>query len=116
MKPTTHVDVVRPGRALVTGTSTGRPDRDGFSGGIVREGRDYSVEDEYGNTIGRAKTYRAGAERLARHYDTDPGHIEITYERDERGWSGDAEASRASAETHRHLDQLRRQSHSQEPR
>jgi hypothetical protein len=104
MRPTTYVDVIRPGRALVTGPATPTSERDTFAGGIIRQGRDYLVEDEYGMVIGRARSYRAGAERLARHYDTDPGHIEITYERDSDGqWSGDVEASRASAATHKAL-------------
>ncbi|GAA1269780.1 hypothetical protein GCM10009609_36060 [Pseudonocardia aurantiaca] len=102
MTRTTHVDVIRPGRALVTGPAETRPDRETFAGGIVRDGRYYIVEDEYGMVIGRARSYRAGAERLARHYDTDPGHIEITYERDSDGqWSGDINASRAAAEIRR---------------
>ena len=109
MVRTTYVDVVRPGRALVTGSAPGRPDRETFAGGIVRDGRDYVVEDEYGIVIGRARTYRAGAERLARHYDTDPGHIEISYERDSNGqWSGDIEASRAAARHRKALTADRR--------
>lgn len=89
MASITHVDVVRPGRGLVTGRATEGPDDDGFSGGIVRDGSDYVVEDEYGVVIGRVRSYRAGAQRLARHHDTDAGHIEITYERDAEGrWSG----------------------------
>lgn len=97
MNRTTHVDVVRPGRALVTGPATPTSERDTFAGGIIRDGHDYIVENEYGIVIGRARTYRAGAQRLARHYNTDPGHIEISYERDANGqWSGDAEASRAA--------------------
>lgn len=102
MTRTTHVDVIRPGRALVTGPAETRPDRKTFAGGIVRDGRDYVVEDEYGMVIGRARSYRIGAERLARHYDTDPGHIEISYERDSEGqWSGDIAASHAAAEIRR---------------
>jgi hypothetical protein len=94
MTRTTHVDVIRPGRALVTGPAETRPDRETFAGGIVRDGRDYIVEDEYGMVIGRARSYRVGAERLARHYDADPGHIEITYERDSDGqWSGEESRS-----------------------
>jgi hypothetical protein len=85
----THVDVVRPGRGLVTGPSSNRPGDEGFGGEIVREGRDYLVEDAYGVVIGRARSYRAGAQRLARHHGADPGHIEITYERMADGrWSG----------------------------
>lgn len=99
---TTHVDVIRPGRALVTSVVRGRPDGEGFDGGIIRDGRDYQVEDGYGNTIGRARSYRAAAERLARHYGhPDAGHVEISYERDERGWSGDPAASRATAGSRR---------------
>ena len=81
----TYVDVVRPGRALITGT-TGDGGDDGFGGEIIREGRDYLVEDAYGTVVGRARSYRAAA---ARHYDTDPGRIEITFERTaDGGWSG----------------------------
>ncbi|WP_345611972.1 hypothetical protein [Pseudonocardia adelaidensis] len=99
----THVDVVRPGRGLVTGRATEGQD-DGFSGEIIRDGTDYLVEDAHGVGIGRARSYRAGAERLARHYDTDPGHVEITYERDRHGrWSGDADAARATAHANRAL-------------
>jgi hypothetical protein len=87
MARTTYVDVVRPGRGVVTGSST--TGDDGFGGEIIREGRDYLVEDAYGTVIGRARSYRAGAQRLARHHGTDPGHIEITYERTaDGGWSG----------------------------
>jgi hypothetical protein len=83
-----NVDVVRPGRALVTGQASDSAD-EGFAGEIIREGRDYLVEDAHGTVIGRARSYRAAAARLARHHGTDPGHIEITYERTADGrWSG----------------------------
>ncbi|OLT06397.1 hypothetical protein BJF90_16495 [Pseudonocardia sp. CNS-004] len=99
----THVDVVRPGRRLVTGRATDGED-DGFSGEIIRDGANYVVEDVHGIGIGRARSYRAGAERLAHHYDTDPGHVEITYERDHHGrWSGDVDAARATARANRVL-------------
>lgn len=71
-----HVDVVRPGHGLVT---CGPAD---FSGAIVRQDGTYLVETEYGDVIGRARSYRAGAERLARHhgYRADPVEIEHEHE------------------------------------
>lgn len=77
----TRVDVVRPGRGLVTGP------RGAFAGGIVRDGTDFLVEDgESGCVIGRARTYRAGADRLARYYGYTPAPVEITHEWKEFGW------------------------------
>lgn len=68
------VDVVRPGHGLVTcGTAD-------FSGSIVREDGTYFVESETGEVIGRARSYRAGAERLARHHGFVADPVEIEHE------------------------------------
>lgn len=76
----TFVDVVRPGRGLVTGP------KGAFTGGIVRDGTDYIVEEgESGQVIGRARSYRSGADRLARHYGYAPSPVEITHEWKEFG-------------------------------
>ncbi|MCH6171285.1 hypothetical protein [Pseudonocardia alaniniphila] len=61
------VDVVRPGLGLVT---CGGGD---FSGSIVRQDGHYLVETEHGQAIGRAASYHAGAQRLARHHGYTPG-------------------------------------------
>lgn len=69
-----HVDVVRPGHGLVTcGTAD-------FSGSIVREDGTYLVETETGDVVGRARSYRAGAERLARHHGFVADPVEIEHE------------------------------------
>ncbi len=79
-KGVTHVDVVRPGRGLVTGAGGA------FAGGIVRDGSDYIVEEgESGCVIGRARSYQAGADRLARYYGYTPSPVEITHEWKESG-------------------------------
>ncbi|MFC5950800.1 hypothetical protein ACFQH9_21250 [Pseudonocardia lutea] len=69
-----HVDVVRPGLGLVTCGAAG------FSGSIVREDGAYLVETEAGGVIGRARSYRAGAERLARHHGFVADPVEIEHE------------------------------------
>lgn len=53
-----------------------------FSGAIVRQDGTYLVETEHGDVIGRARSYRAGAERLARHhgYRADPVEVEHEHE------------------------------------
>jgi ribosomal protein L19 len=66
------VDVVRPGHGLVTA--------DEFSGAIVRENGSYLVETSAGEVIGRARSYRAGAERLARHHGLRADPVEIEHE------------------------------------
>ncbi|MEK6437477.1 hypothetical protein [Pseudonocardia sp. T1-2H] len=66
------VDVVRPGHGLVTA--------DEFSGAIVRENGTYLVETSAGEVIGRARSYRAGAERLARHHGLRADPVEIEHE------------------------------------
>jgi ribosomal protein L19 len=66
------VDVVRPGHGLVTA--------DEFSGAIVRENGSYLVETSAGDVIGRARSYRAGAERLARHHGFRADPVEIEHE------------------------------------
>ena len=71
-----NVDVVRPGKGLVT---CGAGD---FSGAVVRAGRTYDVETEYGEVIGTARTYKAGAERLARHHGFPNVEVIVEIERD----------------------------------
>jgi ribosomal protein L19 len=66
------VDVVRPGHGLVTAEE--------FSGAIVRENGSYLVETATGEVIGRARSYRAGAERLARHHGFRADPVEIEHE------------------------------------
>ncbi|MGD9990115.1 hypothetical protein [Pseudonocardia sp.] len=74
-----HVDVVRPGHGLVT---CGAAD---FSGSIVRQDGTYLVETEHGDVIGRARSYRAGAERLARHHGFRADPVEIEHEHEVYG-------------------------------
>lgn len=66
------VDVVRPGRGLVTCRE--------FHGELIRENGRYVVETEGGHVVGRASSYRAGAQMLARHHGYRPGPIEIEHE------------------------------------
>lgn len=78
---TVFVDIVRPGRGLVTGQ--------GWSGGILRD-RDYAgdvpgsgpyiVEDEAGDVIARARSYRAGALKLAEHYGHPKAGVRVDVE------------------------------------
>lgn len=71
-----YVDVVSPGKGLVT---CGAGD---FSGTVIRTGRTYDVETEYGEVIGTARTYKAGAERLARHHGVPNVEVVVEIERD----------------------------------
>ncbi|MGD9528488.1 MAG: hypothetical protein AB7L91_16815 [Dehalococcoidia bacterium] len=80
------VDVVSPDTGLVT---SGVGD---FSGTILRRNRDrggngsgYLVEDEWGEVIGRAGSYRDGAERLARHHGFVAESVEVELEYREFG-------------------------------
>jgi hypothetical protein len=66
------VDVVRPGHGLVTA--------DGFSGQILRRDGTYLVETDAGEVIGRARSFRAGAERLARHHGLHADPVEVDHE------------------------------------
>ena len=71
-EPTTGpivVDVVRPGRGLLTCAE--------FRGELIRDNGRYLVETEFGHNVGRASSYRAGAQLLARHHGYRPGPIEI---------------------------------------
>lgn len=63
------VDVIRPGRGLLTCAE--------FGGQIIRDGSRYVVETEFGHVVGRASSYRLGAGLLARHHGYTPGPIEI---------------------------------------
>lgn len=76
------VDVVAPGKGLVT---CGLGD---FSGSVIRDresGRGYLVETEYGDVIGRSRSYRDAAYLLAKHHghDRDSVTVEIEHERDQ---------------------------------
>jgi hypothetical protein len=71
------VDVVRPGHGLVTA--------DGFSGQIVRQDGTYLVETDAGEVIGRARSFRAGAERLARHHGLRADPVEVDHEHKHHG-------------------------------
>ncbi|MEV1293859.1 hypothetical protein [Pseudonocardia sp. NPDC049635] len=76
---TVFVDVVRPGRGLVTGQ--------GWQGEIVRDGSAYSVENQDQEVIGRVRSYRDGARLLAEHYG-HPGQgvrVDIDHEHRRRG-------------------------------
>ena len=66
------VDVVRPGHGLVTA--------DTFSGQIVRQDGTYLVETDAGEVIGRARSFRSGAERLARHHGLRADPVEVDHE------------------------------------
>ncbi|WP_231974206.1 hypothetical protein [Pseudonocardia sp. HH130630-07] len=78
------VDIVERGKALVTCGTGGD-----FSGTIIRNGRNrgsgradgrYTVETEYGDDVGQAGSYRAGAVMLARRHGYRAGPIEIEHE------------------------------------
>lgn len=71
-----HVGVVRPGLGLVT-CGPGE-----LSGSITRQDGRYLVRTEHGEVIGRANSYRTGAQRLARHHGFTPGPVEIDHETD----------------------------------
>jgi hypothetical protein len=80
------VDVVRPGKALVSG------ERTPIAGHILRDthheyGAPYYVENEDGRVIGTARTYKAGAEKLARHYGYQPGAVVVEHEWRQHGWT-----------------------------
>ena len=67
------VDVVEPGKALVTLAT-------GHGGTVLRDGNRYRVEDEHGAHLGHASSYRAAARLLARHHGYQPGPVEIDHE------------------------------------
>lgn len=68
------VDVVEPGKALVTlsGTGTG--------GTVLRDSGRYRVENDHGALVGHASSYRAAGRLLARYYGLTPGPVEIEHE------------------------------------
>lgn len=71
------VDVVSPGKGLVT---CGVGD---FSGTVLRDrehASGYLVEDEWGQVIGRARSYRDGATRLARHHGHTAARVDVEFE------------------------------------
>ncbi|NMI01053.1 hypothetical protein [Pseudonocardia acidicola] len=74
------VDVVGPGKGLVT-CGAGE-----FSGTVIRDRErrsGYLVETEWGDVIGRARSYRHGAARLARHHGLVADPIEVEFETDD---------------------------------
>lgn len=75
---TVHVDVVAPGRGLVT---CGAAD---WSGSITRQDdRRYWAETEDGHVVARARSYRDGAQRLARHHGHTTASVVVDFERDD---------------------------------
>lgn len=72
------VDVVAPGKGLVTCGGSGD-----FSGSVIRDresGRGYLVETEYGDVIGRSRSYRDAAYLLAKHHGHDRDSVSVTVE------------------------------------
>lgn len=80
------VDVIRPGRGLLTCPE--------FGGEIVRDNGRYVVEAEGGHVVGRASSYRQGAELLARHHGYQPGPIEIDRSEERDGNAAPAPTAR----------------------
>lgn len=82
------VDVVSPGKGLVTcgaGDFSGCLIRDGFAETPDEKRRPYIVETEYGDVIGRARSYRDGAFLLAAHHgfvEKASVTVQIEHERD----------------------------------
>ncbi|WP_337826564.1 hypothetical protein [Pseudonocardia sp. UM4_GMWB1] len=68
------VDVVEPGKALVTLGGIGH------GGTVLRDGTRYRVENDHGTHIGHASSYRAAARLLARYHGYTPGPVEIEHE------------------------------------
>lgn len=68
------VDVVQPGKALVTLGATGH------GGTVLRDGGRYRVENDHGALIGHASSYRAAARLLTRYHGYTPGPVEIEHE------------------------------------
>ena len=68
------VDVVQPGKALVTLGGTGA------GGTVLRDDGRYRVENDHGALIGHASSYRAAARLLARYHGYTPGPVEIEHE------------------------------------
>ncbi|MBN9735886.1 MULTISPECIES: hypothetical protein [unclassified Pseudonocardia] len=68
------VDVVEPGKALVTLGGAGH------GGTVLRDGARYRVENDHGTHIGHASSYRAAARLLARYHGFTPGPVEIEHE------------------------------------
>ncbi|MFP5071593.1 hypothetical protein ACLFMI_18260 [Pseudonocardia nantongensis] len=68
------VDVVQPGKALVTLGGTGA------GGTVLRDGTRYRVENDHGALVGHASSYRAAARLLARYHGFTPGPVEIEHE------------------------------------
>ena len=68
------VDVVQPGKALVTLGATGE------GGTVLRNDGRYRVENDHGVLVGQASSYRAAARLLARYHGYTPGPVEIEHE------------------------------------
>ena len=68
------VDVVQPGKALVTLGGTGA------GGTVLRDANRYRVENDHGANVGHASSYRAAARLLARYHGYTPGPVEIEHE------------------------------------
>ncbi|MFC5994554.1 hypothetical protein ACFQE5_10065 [Pseudonocardia hispaniensis] len=71
---TIGVDVVQPGKALVT------LGRTGAGGTVLRDDGRYRVENDHGELVGHASSYRAAARLLARYHGYAPGPVEIEHE------------------------------------
>ncbi|MBW0114936.1 hypothetical protein [Pseudonocardia abyssalis] len=81
------VDVVAKGKGLVTcgaGDFSGSLIRDRFATTPDEKRRPYIVETEYGEVVGRSRSYREGVYLLASHhgYAKPSVTVEIEHERD----------------------------------
>ena len=81
------VDVVSPGKGLVTcgaGDFSGSLIRDRYAATPDEKRLRYIVETEYGEVIGRCRSYRDGAFLLARHHGFPKVSVtvQIEHERD----------------------------------
>ena len=86
---TVLVDVVRPGLGLVTcgaGDFSGSIVRDAYAETPAEKRRPYFVETEYGDVVGRARSYRDGAVLLAVHHGlaAETVSVVVEHERDDR--------------------------------
>lgn len=80
-RPKVYADQVDVGKVLVTGpTSAAHPD--GFSGTGIREGRNWLVETEAGDHVGKAKNATDVGHVLAKHHGHEPGSFDVVYEKE----------------------------------
>lgn len=80
---TIFVDVVSPGKGLVTcgaGDFSGSIIRDRFAETPDEKRRPYIVETEFGDVIGRSRSYRDGAVLLARHHGFGKASVTVEIE------------------------------------